>query len=335
MKSYYKGTHSVRKTAIFIRVLIIIACCAAVFALTVLLGDHLLKKAEQSSVHGSGTYVEPDPTAPETAGKTAEYTAKRELSPESLRHNCAYIDVTAGEDGDTPFKQIDDAFTRGSDGIVIVIRDGNGQLLYSCRPLTSIFGVRYDPALPDADTLSEYVEYAKRRMMTVSAVFETCGSLGDSDLVLYDEMIVSELSAIGFDEIILTGVFDRIQPSAEGVADYLSYLTRLRANAPMIRYGVVTDSSMFGIAVLAPLFEDIYKYTDIMLADLRKQIAESDDPAAAVSQFHNTLTGSIAHYNLRVITDISVGDEALLTALADNALTNRTEIPSPVENADG
>lgn len=332
MKRYYKSTRSVNKTVTFIKVLIIIACCAAVFALTVLLGDHLLAKAEKSGVHGSGGYVEPEPTMPETSEKTAEYAEKRDAKPESLRHNCAYIDVITGEDTPDAYAQIDDAFTRGADGIVIIIRDGNGELLYSSPSLASVFGVRYDPALPDANTLSDYVEYAKKRMMTVSAVFETCGDLDDAELVLYDEMMVSELSAIGFDEIILTGIFDRTEPSEKGVADYLAYLTRLRANAPALRYGVVTDSTMFSSAALAPLFEDIYKYTDIMLADLRKQLSESDDSTAVVSSFHNTLTGSIAHYNLRVVTGLSVGDEALLTALADNALTNRTEIPLPSVN---
>lgn len=336
MKTYYRNPFSSNKNKVIIKVLIIAVCCITAFALTVILGNHLLKKAEESAQNGVGGHVEPTTTENRTDSNVSEYLPKLDTEPVKLRHNSAFVNLIAAENGEDTFAQIDDAYSRGCDAITVMIRDSGGTLYYASESMTRIFGIKFDAALPDIKRIAEVVNYAKQKMMTVSALFETCGVLDDREVAVYDELIVTELSSTGVDEIILTGVFNDANISSADVEKFLGYLTRLRKNARHTWFGVVTNSESYSTAVLAPLIENIAKYTDILLVDLRPKLADPDsDRPAAVSEFHNTLTGSITRYNLRVVTDIVKNDAELNTAFNEYALKNRTEIPYTLNLPDG
>lgn len=336
---YYKHAGK-RKKKIPVRIIVAVVCCIVVFALTVIYGNYLLDRvgnsANREETPNAGTSETPTSPTPENQ---VSYIPKLEASADDLNKNTAFLNLSVYADQTELFAAIDELKTSGFEAFSVIIRDENLKLFYASDAISEQFGVSFDSSLNTTGDLALITEYAHSAGMSVTALFESCDIFADSDSasdllhstdkkIELDAILIKEIAACGFDEIILTGIYDGLGLNYANAEIFLKYLTLLRQGCPETFFGVIMNEENFRTATYAPQIERIAKYVDIILLDIREKITSGDTAAEAVNQLNVDLAGSISRYNLRIIIDPYVAYEDQRTALGEHNITNILELPA-------
>ncbi len=331
--SYIKRTGKGKLAA---RIIIAVMCVIIAFALTVALGNHLKNRVGNSAGREENNAPgDISATATDDVPKN-DYILKADVPKEQLQKNSTYFYPSELSERDALYGELDRLKENGFDSFSIVLRDDELTLLYASDTLAEEFGIKFDSALPTNEAITAMIDYAHKRGLTVTAVFECSDIFADSNVGILgspentlrlDMLLIREIAALGFNEIILTGIYEGVGLTYANAEIFLSYLTMLRGTAPNTFFGVIMDETNFRDVTYAPQIERINKYVDILILDVRHKILSDDTAASVIADISTTLAGSISLYNLRVMIDPTVAYEAQRTALSEHQLVNIQEIP--------
>ena len=145
--------------------------------------------------------------------------------------------------------------------------------------------------------------------------------------MIYKGFKDKQLSALGFDELIVRGFESYTRFDNEMVSEVNGYVNRLRGAAENMVFSLSFDSLFFKAPSNAPYVEKIYANTEFLSIDMT---ACSPEDAATLS---GEIAGSFSAYHLRPLlsSENAEGVDASLTAAS---ITARQYITAPADDGD-
>ena len=346
---YHIGAKKKSHKKLIIRIAFSVTAAAVMVSLAILLGLHLDSKAEEAAARTENSDSIYNAPAPETADLYPD-GIKSTSSAASLKVTAADIDVTGADSDD-----IENTVARLStkyNAISVRITDSGrlvylspAMLAYSRLPDNATLtlpsqttppvqngdgdmgddgdGASQSAVSDPLDNIKAAISAAKLRGLRKCAVFTASGSvLSDDTAAELDCVIIGELAALGFDEVIIDGLAsESADISAEKVAPIVTYLAKLRRVSGSMDIGITLPAAVYLDAPAASSIKTLSEYADLLAIDISSNAENADDAYTAVYDGYYSLKGNFSVYNIRgMITDASPETaEAAFAALKDLA----------------
>lgn len=310
MRSYRSKrtrNHGAKAKKIIFRILFVLLAAVIIAVLTVMLGNHLLKKAEQLE---SEENVTPEDTESPSVDAPEEYIITSTVAPSVF---AVTVDVRDYEDITSLSEKIS-TLSLHYDTLIIRLDDGKGGLIYSSPALCSILGL---PVLDEDSTLDmirSAVKTAKNKRMRLCAVIPSSleKSAHDSASVI-DSALISELAGLGFDEVMirLSGSEEFNRKNSQSLREYLLQCDEKTLSACLI--GVTLPAECYVEASYAKHIQTVASAVSFLGINFPTDgMTTTTEIFSSVSHEITTLLGSFTVYNMRLVIDD--GDIAAVAA---------------------
>lgn len=345
-------------TAVLIVLIFVIVCIVG----TVMLGNYLKNRADDTSIPKET--LPPETDADTT--RTSEGLSTIEPAEGSVRSGC--LDIKGVTDAAELDEKIRYIFASGYDSITVPIAD-DGSLLYYSPAAIALSHMQKDSLLPSlTDIISRIKKIAEEYRInpTVTAFYTlTSPNIDDPVLMeaafLFDTAIVAEAHSLGADEILVSG-FSLAEKPTEATNAVISFVEKLRATAKDIRIGLALPAETYMADNTAHHLETISSAVEYLAVETSEldwshtvtedtvyNTDENGDVIESVETVHlssiyETLTGiaesikgSTSLYGLRFLLN---GDDPYTLVLAIDALALKNAhdfyvvTPTPVHFAD-
>lgn len=297
------------------RLLFFVICALIIFIAAILLGLNLKSRMENADI--DRTPVETKPVEdPDKDDGIAEGTAEHDSTLASVR--AGYLELTGITEIDGAKKQISALRDDGYNCISYFVTK-DGRLTYASAAAEEYSRLPASEAIVSFEMLTDAVAYAESLGMRTSAFYET-GSLEELDL-----KIISELSGIGFDEIIISGFEDLLGEDGGEIASFVGHMAKVRECANGAAVSVCFSTDAYTYARNSYQIEKIFTYTEFLTIDIREM---SSEETAALCE---SIAGSFQSYMLRPI--VWGETDGIGEILAENGV-NSVQYASPVPDPD-
>lgn len=334
---YRSGTMKKSKKLIFVRILFVILCAAALTFVSVLLGSYLKGKANAAD---SILATEPDTTAPKPSAPEVFMDGIVSVSDADKLAVCAaHIDISS--DG---IAQKLASLSEVYNAVSVNIHTDTGELVYLSEALLDYVGMNssdvvklpltQDPSsdddeeAPDAEidvteNIKALLSEASKRTLRTSAVFNASLDVlaGDREAVVQsqlDGVVLGELKDFGFDEVIITGLVAEDEAvSYDTLKSIISYLAVLRQTSADLDIGVMLPSSVYLVPQSASFIKTLAEYVDFLAISINTDSTDMDEAYYSVYDDCHSLKGNFSVYNIRGVITNSDPDisSAIYTAL--------------------
>lgn len=311
-------TYTAKKYRVWRRILFFAVVALLIFAFTVILGNVLKKRLDNTEVpkdeipsvtSGADTAPADDPDV-----TTFHDEALKSVS-------ASYLDLSGVEDGSGARGVIDELRAAGCNAVSFVVRSDDGMITYASPALQSYSGIRASENLVPFDVLSAAVAYAKDRGIRCSVVFS-------GNDTLHDPIVAAELVNIGFNDILIRGFEGLSSLDNSAVGDISAYISAVKGETS-VTCGVSLSAEVLLTAQNAPYIEKLYNMCEYLAINMTDM---NGDSAADIC---SKLQGSFSMYMLRPVLS---GDNAELADAVRNVLVNLgvearqyiSSVPKPV-----
>ncbi|MBQ6789395.1 MAG: hypothetical protein IJO81_04345 [Clostridia bacterium] len=341
------------------RILFVLICAAALCVFSVYLGSWLKERAAQIDGILQADTQQSESVSEETLPPPTE------APEEGVPARAAYLDVLgmSGADIEKYIYNLHESYNTVS----IDITSEDGKLVYVSPALLEY--VKLDPSAVTASPVvgsvkgddGEYTEYeidvlsniktaldaAKRKDLRVCAVYSTTSAVMQSEAYEsawdIDAVVASELYSLGFDEVMIDGLFSEEHPlDAENVNRAVRYTAELKNRAEGFDIGLVIPEEAVFVPANASIVNMLSEYTDFLCVYVSGEGADAEEAySVAYEEFHS-VKGALSAYNVRAVILNGDGERAAAVATALTDLTSvgvqfTCEVTSPVyspESAD-
>ncbi len=295
MKYYRRKRYSEKKSKKrLLRVLFVLAAAGVITVSASALGNHLKEKVEEADRRLAALE-----TGTETVGaeeSPVHYTA--ELPTERVSVFAA--GYAFGEDGD--FSSLSEMKAR-FDTVSVSLTE-NGVLIYPSPALLALSrvptdGTAWGEGAMTYDGLRSFVSSAKGEGLRVSGVLEA-SRVGGELVPSVDLALLRELSGLGFDEVIVTGL-------SEMTAEVFTYLTEL-AEKGDVTVGAVFPAEEYSDAAKEKQFRMLSAAGVVLCADLNADRFPLEEADENVRRLCAELGGVIGTHGMRIFLDSSDED---------------------------
>lgn len=296
---HYKA-YTAKKFKLPRRIIFFAVVAVLIFAVTVIIGNVLKKRVDNNEIDTS--------EITEPAGDKTDFTL--DGTTVSVPHDGAlasvaagYLDLSGISDAEGARAAVQDLRSAGYNAAAVVIFDGDGMLSYASKAAESASGLKASEKLVPYEVLKAAVSEAGDLGIRSIAVAD-CGAK-----LLPD--IAAELSALGFNEILLRGFESLDALSADAVSQINAAISSVSAENMTV--GVCLSSEIYLAAQNSPYIEKLYTAAHYLAIDLTSATPESAGETA------ERLQGSFSAYLLRAVLD---GRNAENAAAVKSALQN-------------
>ncbi len=331
------------------RILFVLICAVALAVSSVYLGAWLKERAGHIdgilSTDTQQTEIVPSETLPPTKVEPVE---KQDVM-------AAHLDVlvmTAAEIEEYIYNLHESYNT-----VSINITAEDGKLVYVSPALLEY--VKLDPsditathvgenATNDEDTsyadvlanIKTALAAAKRKELRTCAVYSASSAVMQSEAYEgaweIDCVILRELYELGFDEVLVDGLFTEDMPfSIESVNRASAYAVDLKSKVTEIGLGLVLPESALFVSANASMVNTLSEYADFLGVYISGEGADAEEAySVAYEEFHS-VKGMLTAYNVRTVIldedeDVAAAVATALTDLASVSVQFANEIVSPI-----
>lgn len=326
-------------TAVTIVVLFAILCTVG----TVILGNHLKRRADEVESHESVSVTE---TKSDTTW-ISEGLSSIEPAEGSICSGC--LDISGISKAEELEDEIRFIFASGFDSVTIPISE-NGSLLYYSPAAITLSYMQSDSELPNLDDIVNLIRSVGSEYKldpTITAYYKlTSVSTEDPVLTeaafLFDTAIASEAYSLGVDEVLVSGftLKDSADDEYAGI-DY--FIQKLGTSSPEIKLGIAFPAETYKSDATAQYLEAIFENVDFLAVDVsdidwshsvsEETVYSTDENGRStshtekvhissvydsISDIADAIRGSTSLYGLRFIFP---GDDAYNLSEAINALS--------------
>ena len=316
MKRY--RSYTAKKLKMPRRIIFFSAVAVLIVVFTVILGNNLKKKLAEAPIDTSEVLS--------TTDVSQNKPVQKDEVEESVDHDKAlsgvvagYLDLLGIMESQQAEYVVDTIQNSGYNCAAFIVTDEEGKLTYASPEVESASRLPASADIVSYDVLAAAVNRAKTKGLRLSAVITASDSLSDT-------LVIKELSALGFDEIIICGFEEYVQLDNNALKDITKYLDRAReASGNGVDFGISFDSEFFKVAQNAPYIEKLYNQTEFFAIDLFEKSVDE------VADLAEELQGSFTAYLLRPLLSGDDVDrkEATDTALSDLGIVARQYVSVP------
>ena len=331
---YYRRKANQKVRAVFLRILFVIVCAAAIFGLAVFTGNLLKRHVEAASERLDSAKP---PSGNAVSRKDAEDDGNTDSdSYSSLTVNACGIDwITRTADGLTP--DAEDALVlrlkelaADYDTVSIPVNDADGYYYTSPALLSFLHQPLSTDALTDDSVykrLTILCSAVKAENLRLSVrILASISNLDAEAAAILDGTVAKELFAMGADEVFFTGLMPA-DADTDAINYARTYLENVREEVgDNGTIGALLPHRVYTEAVYAKQVQMAASAVDFLAIDLSDAPASaSDSNAMTISKICQSLRGSFQVYNMRVY--LGSHNAAMLAAqteaLASLGLQNR------------
>ncbi len=250
-------------TTVLFVVIFIVACIIG----SVILGNHLKRKAEENrpSILDTATQKDDETT------KTSSGVSSIAPADGHIRSGC--LDISHESDKDALTKSLHNLFSSGFDSVTLPIAKDGALLYYS----PAAVALSYMSADADLPSLTETVELIKSVGAayginpTVTAYYKLTSPETEDPVLkeasyLFDTAIISEAYTLGADEVLVAG-FKKDLHTDERRDAILLFVEKLKSSAPDIKIGFAFAPEVYCTDTTAANLEKIASETDFLAVD--------------------------------------------------------------------
>lgn len=310
MRSYRSKrtrNHGVKAKKIIFRILFVLIAAIIIAVLTIMLGNHLLKKVEKLENEEN---ITPADTEQPAIDAPEEYIITSTVAPSVF---AVTVDVRDYEDTAALGEKIAD-LSLHYDTLIIRLDDGKGGLIYSSPAVCSILGLPVAEEDSTLEVVRSAIKTAKNNRMRLCAVIPS--SLEKSSYAsasVIDSALIAELAGLGFDEVMIqfsgNGEFNR--QTSLSLQEYLLECDEKTLSACLI--GVTLPAEYYVEASYAKYIQTVASATSFLGINFSTEgMTTTTEIFSSVSHEITTLLGSFTVYNMRLIIDD--GDIAAVAA---------------------
>lgn len=314
MKVY--GNYTAKKLKLPKRILFFAICAVAILIFALFLGNHLKQRMEEAEIDTTPiettpiSDIEPDDGIPEGDAKHDE---------DKKGVKAGFLDTFDVEDENDIRARIDALKNSGFNAVSFAVVS-DGRLTYASRAIEEYTRLPASGDVISLEMLESAVAYAESRGMTTSAVFEKSAS---EELDMY---VASELSAMGFDEIIIQGFENILGDKGGDISVCIRYVSRFRQSAGDVSVSVRLSPDAFVYARNSYHIEKLFTYTEFLSVDMTGYDADKATELGA------KMVGSFSVYMIRpFISGESEGVAEALETHGVKAIQYATPIPEVKE----
>lgn len=318
--NYYSSYTGNRKRRTVRRVIIVLVSVALIFGATVIFGNHLKKKAEDSGEHNYGGIGREDLGSETESPVIIPPSEGGSGSSESVQGVCVMLGSSEdmGENDGTlagsAFEERLKTAAKDNTGVLIPLTGEDGFLLYNSDRASAVSRLPANPSLPDMADLRGSVELAKSLGLRVSAfVISGVDIVAAEDeyenAIAADSRIAADAAEAGFDEMIISSLVkspDEITGEASHVI--LRYLNQMTAAAEGTAVGLSLPPEIYETATLSPQIELFVSRADFLTMELVREKSTVEH----LNYICENLAGTLSVYNMRMLlspADTEIGDK--------------------------
>lgn len=337
------------------RILFVLICAAALTVLSVYLGSWLKERAAQID----GILATDDSAQTESSAQETLPPAE-DVPTDAAGAVSAYLDVTkmTGADIEEYIYALDESYNTVS----INITSDEGKLIYVSPALLEYVkldssditastvvgsvngeGVAEEYEIDVLSNIKTALSAAKRKELRVGAVYTVSPAVMQKDdhdgAWEIDAVIASELYELGFDEVLVDGLFTEEVPfDVESVNIAAAYTVYLKERAE-IKVGLMIPEDAVLISANASIVNTLCGYADFLGMYVSCDGADAEEAySIAYEEFHS-VKGALSAYNVRAVI---VGEDEHIAAAVSTALRDLAsvsvqftfEVASPVYSAE-
>ncbi|MBE6587175.1 MAG: hypothetical protein E7647_02025 [Ruminococcaceae bacterium] len=316
MKKY--RTYTAKKFRMPRRIIFFCVVALIIIVLTVILGNVLKNKLENTPRDTSDILTTTDSADKENSDKEPEK--------EPVIHDEAFggivagcLDLSAAEGPQEANNAVEALKAAGYNAVSFNVTDGNGMITYASPALEEYSRLTASDDLVTFDELKEAAKAAKSLGLRLCAVMTATEGI-------CDELVAEELSAIGFDELCVRGFEEYTQFDNELVSRVNGYIDMLRGVSGEMVFSLCFDGEFYKAPSNAPYIEKVYANTEFLAIDMTEC---STQDALALAE---DIVGSFNAYLLRPILSGSDSERAaeISEVLTGSSITARQYVSAPV-----
>ncbi len=311
MKKRYRS-YTAKKYKLPKRILFFGVCAIIIFCFALIVGNNLKKQMENADINREPI---------ETQAYNSDSTSNG-IENGDAKHPEGKAEVKAGSlqisqltDTKEIYKHIDALRNEGFNAISFSAFE-NQRLTYASKAIEEYSRLPASESIISLETITEAVSYAHTKKMIASAIF-----IKSNDDVL-DAMICAELAAIGFDEIIISGLENLLTENGGEITNCIKYIKNIRASTENAHISLALSPSAYTYARNSYQIEKLFSYVEFLTID----ITGSDITVA--QELCEKISGSFSAYMLRpLVTGESTDIAALLHENGISAIQYVSPIP--------
>ncbi len=250
--------------AVLFVVIFVIVCIVG----TVMLGNYLLDRAEETA---GDTVTTPPPKETETT-KMSDGLSQIEPADGSVRSGC--LDIFGIKSADALDGEIRRILAAGYDSITVPVSQ-NGELLYYSPTAVALSHMDAASALPSLDSVIQKIKNIGREYSISPTVtlYYTLSSLSKEDPVLqeasflFETAITTELVSYDADEVLISG-FSLSENASDGAEKIISFTEKMKDQKDGTKLGISLTYEVFADNSSAHLLEKLSSAADFMAVDL-------------------------------------------------------------------
>lgn len=321
------------------RILFVLICAVALCVFSVYLGSWLKERAAQID----GILSPDDTTGTESA--THETLPPTPESPvEAVPVCAAYLDVLGKTEAD--IEEYVYNLHESYNTVSINITSDDGKLVYVSPALLEY--VKLDPsnvtAAPivgntdggEGDThgtdvfsnIKTALAAAKRRNLRACAVYSTSSAVlqneGYEGVWEVDSVIVKELYELGFDEVMIDGLFaEENSFDVERVNRAVAYTANLKEKAGDVGVGLVLPEEAILVSSNASIVNTLCGYTDFLCMHVRGEGIDAEEVYSVTYEEFHSVKGALNAYKVRAVV---LDEDADMAAAIGSALRDLASV---------
>ena len=280
---HYKA-YTAKKFKLPRRIIFFAVVAVLIFAVTVIIGNVLKKRVDNNEIDTS-EITEPTGDSTDFVNNDATVSVPHDEALASVA--AGYLDLSGISDAEGARAAVQDLRSAGYNAAAVAVFDGDGMLSYASEAAESASGLKASEKLVPYEVLKAAVSEAGDLGIRSIAVAD-CGAK-----LLPD--IAAELSALGFNEILLRGFESLDALSADAVSQISAAISSVSSENMTV--GVCLSSEIYLAAQNSPYIEKLYTEAHYLAIDLTSATPESAGETA------ERLQGSFSAYLLRAVLD--------------------------------
>ncbi len=303
MKRRYR-TYTAKKYKLPKRILFFGICAILIFCFALIVGNNLKKRMENADINKEPVETQdfdtPDMLDSSDKGNAEHPEEKAKVKAGYLDVDLLFVPEDDSEQKAITLKSIiDSLYAEGFNAVSFPVFE-NDKLTYASKATEDFSRLPASESIISFEELTDAIAYAKSKNMTTSAIFKK----GNDDIL--DSLICSELSEIGFDEIILSGFENILTEKGGETAECIKYLKAIRSNVKDSHISLSLKPSAYTYARNSYHIEKLFSYTEFLTIDMTELDADSAGELCA------NIAGSFSTYMLRPLIKGEAQDIAKL-----------------------
>ncbi|MBR6651106.1 MAG: hypothetical protein IKL36_06820 [Clostridia bacterium] len=314
MKKRYRS-YTAKKYKLPKRILFFAVCAIIIFLFALIVGNNLKKQMENAPIDR-----EPVETQDFEENQTSNGIENgNSTHPENKATvKAGYLNLSEIVDQKDIQQRIDQLVLDGFNALSFVAIE-NDKLTYASAALEEYSRLPASSEIVSLQDLTDAIAYANEKNITTSAFY----CKGSDDVL--DVMICSELSQIGFDEIIISGFEDLLTENGGEITPCISYIKNIRTVAASSHISLCLAPSAYTYARNSYQIEKLFTYTEFLSINVTSLDSEK------VSELCDNISGSFSTYMLRPVTN---GDAVEIPAVLSEKGISTIQYISPIPEAD-